>query len=109
MRKIAHEEEGTICKSSHMERLCALRGSSHVHSQLLSVVLCSHQDPNFIYYFDQAEWHAGSYFPDRGLNLCPVQWKCRVLTAGLPRKSQNLNLQTLYMSSGGGLKAFVII
>ena len=27
---------------------CALRGSSHVHSQLLSVVLCSHQDPTFI-------------------------------------------------------------
>ena len=28
------------------------------------------------------------YFPDQGLNLCPVQWKHGVLTAGLPGNSR---------------------
>ena len=31
--------------------------------------------------------HAGSYFPDQGSNLCPLQSKCRVLTTGPPGKS----------------------
>ena len=37
-------------------------------------------------------WHAtkqaGSQFPDQELNLCPLHWKCRVLTTGPPGKSQ---------------------
>ena len=30
---------------------------------------------------------ATSWFPDPGSNLCPRQWKLRVLTTGLPRNS----------------------
>ena len=29
-----------------------------------------------------------SQLPDQGSNPCPLQWKCRVLTTGLPRNSQ---------------------
>ena len=29
----------------------------------------------------------GSLFPDQGLTPWPLQWKCRILTAGLPGKS----------------------
>ena len=32
--------------------------------------------------------HVGILVPDQGLNLCPLQWKCGVLTTGLPGKSQ---------------------
>ena len=31
--------------------------------------------------------HAGSYFPDQGSNLCPLQWKPRALTTAPPGKS----------------------
>ena len=34
-------------------------------------------------FFGHNVWHAGSKFPDLGLNLCPLQWKLRVLTIGL--------------------------
>ena len=27
-------------------------------------------------------WHAGSEFPDQGSDLCPLQWKHRVLITG---------------------------
>ena len=30
--------------------------------------------------------HADSQFPDQGSYPCPLQWKCRVLTIGLPEK-----------------------
>ena len=33
-------------------------------------------------------WLAGSSFPDQGSNPHPLQWKLRVLTTGLPGKSQ---------------------
>ena len=33
-----------------------------------------------------AAWHVGSYFPNQGLNPCPLQGKHRVLTTGLPRE-----------------------
>ena len=32
--------------------------------------------------------HVGSYFPDYGSNPCPLYWKHRVLTTGLPGMSQ---------------------
>ena len=32
-----------------------------------------------------------SQFPNQGLNLCPLQWKCRTLTTGLPGKSLSLS------------------
>ena len=37
--------------------------------------------------FGQAMWHVGSYFPDQGLNPCPLQWRSRVLTTGLPGRT----------------------
>ena len=36
--------------------------------------------------------HAGSLLPNQGSNLCPLQWKCRLLTTGLPGKSRHLIL-----------------
>ena len=49
---------------------------------------------NFIYLFifGRNTQHAGSQFPDQGSNPCPLQWKRRVLTIGLPRKSHALYL-----------------
>ena len=38
-------------------------------------------------FFGHNVWHAGSKFSDLVLNLCPLQWKIRVLTTGLPEKS----------------------
>ena len=38
----------------------------------------------FCFFFGHSEQHVGSYFPDQGLNLCPWQWKLRVLTTILP-------------------------
>ena len=35
--------------------------------------------------------HVGSQFPDQGLNLCPLQLKCRVLPTGPPGKFQKGN------------------
>ena len=57
----------------------------------------------FIFYFifnfsflGRAAQCAGSYFPDQGSNPCSLQWKCGVLTTGLPGKSpQNFKLKTL--------------
>ena len=33
-------------------------------------------------------WDVESWFPDQELNLCPLHWKCRFLTTGLPAKSR---------------------
>ena len=38
----------------------------------------------FLKIFGLTVQHAGSLFPDQGLNLRPLQWKCGVLTIGLP-------------------------
>ena len=38
-------------------------------------------------YFCRTSWHEGFQFSDQGLNLCPLQWKLRVLTPGPPRNS----------------------
>ena len=42
----------------------------------------------FFSFFGCVMMLVGSKFPHQGLNLCPQQWKCRFLTAGSPRKSQ---------------------
>ena len=39
-------------------------------------------------FFSHAVWHVGSYFTNKGSKLCPLHWKCRVLTTGLPEESQ---------------------
>ena len=45
---------------------------------------------NLFFFFYLAAWHMRSLFPSQGLNLCPLHWKCGVLTTELPGKSQHL-------------------
>ena len=44
-------------------------------------------DLTFFFFFCYAAWHVGSQFSHQGLNPHPLQWKCGVLTTGLPGKS----------------------
>ena len=44
----------------------------------------------FLFFFCPTTWDAGSSFPNQGSSPCFLQWKCRVLTMGLPRKSEEL-------------------
>ena len=46
----------------------------------------------------QAEWHAGSQFPDKGWNPCSLQWKLPVLTIGPPGKSSIANVSAPEMT-----------
>ena len=39
------------------------------------------------FFFGCTAQHVGSQFPDQGSNPCPLQWKCGVLTTGLPGNS----------------------
>ena len=39
--------------------------------------------------------HAGSSFLNQRTNLCPLQWKCGVLTTGLSGKSLTLSILKL--------------
>ena len=41
----------------------------------------------FFFFFSHALWHPRSQFLDQGPNLCPLQWKLRVLITGLPGRS----------------------
>ena len=40
-----------------------------------------------IFWWGCTAQHVGSYVPDHGSNLCPLQQKCGVLTTGLHGKS----------------------
>ena len=43
---------------------------------------------SFFFFFKcHAVLHAGCWFPDQGLNPCPLHWACQVLTVGWPGKS----------------------
>ena len=44
-------------------------------------------DWRFIYVFDLTTLHVGSYFPNQGSNLCPLQQKNRLWTTGPPGTS----------------------
>ena len=44
-------------------------------------------------------WLAGSSFPDQGSNPHTLQWKLRVLTTGLPGKSQE-NILSFWVKDG---------
>ena len=46
-----------------------------------------HKGPTF-FFFCHSMQHVESYFPDEGSNLSLLYWKHRVLTTGLPGKSQ---------------------
>ena len=41
---------------------------------------------SYLFIFGCTTPHAGSWFADQGSNSCPLYWKHRVLTTGLPRK-----------------------
>ena len=45
-------------------------------------------------------------FPEKGWDLCPLQWKQRVLTAGLPGKSPILTFSRVQFS---GIKYIHIV
>ena len=45
--------------------------------------------------------YVGSYFPNQGLNLCPLPWKCRVLTVGPAGESSDKILIQELMTKGG--------
>ena len=42
--------------------------------------------PSF-FLFGYTVWPVGSYFPDQGLNPCPLQWKHGLPAIGSPRKA----------------------
>ena len=52
-------------------------------------------DLTFFFFFGYAAWHVGSQFSHQGLNPHPLQWKCGVLTTGLPGKSWSHLLNSL--------------
>ena len=58
---------------------------------LLCTSLCTDLFLHMLFFLNQfflfLSHHVGSYFPDQGLNLYPLQWKHRILTTGLPGKS----------------------
>lgn len=58
--------------------ICFVAFSGHLPSLVLSFF--------FIIYIFLTLLHAGSQFPNQGLNLDPLQWKCGVLSPGPPGK-----------------------
>ena len=40
------------------------------------------------FFFDGTAWPVGSWFSNRGLNPCPLQWESGVLTTAPPGESQ---------------------
>ena len=52
-------------------------------------IMDDHKFQSFLFLsFGHAAQHVRSYFPNQGLKLCPLYWEHRVLTTGLPEKSQ---------------------
>ena len=54
-----------------------------------------------------AVWRSMQNFPDQGLNLCPLHWKCRVLTAGPPGKSRKRILRQAFPKQNASQASFV--
>ena len=51
------------------------------------------------FHFTSCHVAFGILVPQRGIEPVPLQWKCRVLTAGLPQKSRdNFHIQPQYMA-----------
>ena len=57
------------------------------HQQLWNAIRFHLWGIFFFFCLGRTAWHVGSYFPDQAWNPCPLQWKCKVLTAGLPGNS----------------------
>ena len=61
----------------------------------------------FLFFFNHALEHVGSYFPDQGLNLCLLHWEYGTLISGPPGKAPskhflrpaNLNLSSNHLPS----------
>ncbi|XP_073659223.1 CREB-regulated transcription coactivator 1 isoform X18 [Tursiops truncatus] len=76
-------------------------GSQDVHQKkvlLLTVPgmeeTTSEMDKNLSKQAWDTKKHAGSYFPNQGLKLCPLQWKHGILTTGPPGNSLSSFLNT---------------
>ena len=54
-----------------------------------------------------ALWRSRQNFPDQGLNLCPLHWKCRVLAAGPPEKSRKRILRQAFPNQNASQASFV--
>ena len=71
------------CSSEHLRsQSCALvctlkipQGGLESAPPLGSRGLLAPQPLIIFFFWPHCMWHAGSLFPDQGLNLCPVQWK----------------------------------
>ena len=57
----------------------------------------------FIFFFGCPMHRVGSYFPDKGSNLCSLHWKCGVFT-GPPVKSQVSLLNNHQRSTSGPVR-----
>ena len=78
----------TIRKSSCLGSACILWGFQIIDDQGQSrEANISWEFLILLLLFRHTERHVGSYFPDQGKNLCPLQWKYGILTTGLPQKS----------------------
>ena len=56
--------------------------------QLNVLILCK-DESFYLFYFWPCHVACRSSFPNKGLNLGPRQWKCKVLTTGLPENSKD--------------------
>ena len=53
----------------------------------------------FLFIFLATSWHVGSYFPNQGLNPCPLLQKCGILTTWLPGNSLHCFLAESILSN----------
>ena len=85
-----------LCEQPNMLAISTLLGTAinntplcpHGTGEMLSSAIVSW----FAFFFGHTTRHLGSEFPDQRLTSCPVQYKWRFLTTGLPGKSQQLFL-----------------
>ena len=83
-------DPGSVPELGHSVALAPANLSDLIQTLSLPVSLhTSH--PDLLFFFGCAMWYVGSYFPDQGLNPCPLHLKGRVLTTGPPGKSLTLS------------------
>ena len=61
-------------------------GEALASRKSLDSYACLNANGSIFFFF--ATQHMGSSFPNQGMNPRPLYWKLRVLTTGLPGKSQ---------------------
>ena len=73
----------SLCQRHFCVYVCILECSIIDEQYYISSIKPS----DLIFCFGHTAQHVGSQFPVKGSNPCPVQWRLRVLTTGLPRRS----------------------